>query len=150
VADTLERVYGKSANERAGEIGYHLYQAGTAADPVRTSTYLAQAAKNALAVGAFEEGLRLIDSTLLLLPGDRIRERAEALSMRGQAFWGLGRIEEAKAAMKGASQRYEEQGDAKAASAMRERLESIDAKPVEDEPEEELALVGVPEAEPAI
>jgi len=70
--------------------------------------------------------------------------------MRGQAFWGLGRIEEAKAAMKGASQRYEEQGDAKAASAMRERLESIDAKPVEDEPEEELALVGVPEAEPAI
>src|SRR6202158_1878721 len=54
VADTLERIYGKSANERAGEIGYHLYQAGTAADPMRTSTYLAQAAKNALAVGALE------------------------------------------------------------------------------------------------
>jgi class 3 adenylate cyclase len=145
VADTLERVYGKSANERAGEIGYHLYQAGTAADPVRTSSYLSQAAKNALAVGAFEEGLRLIESTLMLLPGDRIRERAEALAMRGQAFWGLGRIDEAKAAMKGAAQRYEEQGDAKAAATMHERLESIDAKPVEEAPEE-LELVGAAEA----
>jgi hypothetical protein len=56
--------------------------------------------------------------------------------MRGQAFWGLGRIDEAKAALKGAAQRYEEQNDAKAASAMRERLESIDAKKVEPEPEE--------------
>jgi pilus assembly protein CpaF len=150
VADTLERVYGKSANERAGEIGYHLYQAGTAADPVRTSAHLAQAAKNALAVGAFEEVLRLIDSTLLLLPGDRIRERAEALSMRGQAFWGLGRIEEAKAAMKGASQRFEEQGDAKAASALRERLEDIEAKNEEPAPPAELAeleLVGAHEGD---
>jgi class 3 adenylate cyclase/tetratricopeptide (TPR) repeat protein len=142
VADTLERVYGKSANERAGEIGYHLYQAGTAADQVRTSSYLAQAAKNALAVGAFEESLRLIDSTLLLLPGDKIRERAEALAIRGQAYWGLGRIDEAKAALKGAAQRYEEQGDAKAATAMRVRLESIDVKPVEDEAADELELVG--------
>jgi ATP/maltotriose-dependent transcriptional regulator MalT len=156
VADTLERVYGKSANERAGEIGYHLYQAGTAADPVRTSTYLAQAAKNALAVGAFEEVLRLIESTLLLLPGDRMRERAEALSMRGQAFWGLGRIEEAKAAMKGASQRFEEQGDAKAASAIRELLEDIEAKKEEEGEEEtpstepaELELVGAHEGDDA-
>jgi pilus assembly protein CpaF len=146
VADTLERVYGKSTNERAGEIGYHLYQAGTAADPIRTSAYLAQAAKNALAVGAFEEVLRLIDSTLLLLPGDRIRERADALTMRGQAFWGLGRVEEAKAAMKGAAQRHEELGDAKAASAIRERLESFDAKPQEADQPEELELVGAHEA----
>ena len=125
VADTLERVYGKSANERAGEIGFHLYQAGTAADPVRTSGYLAQAAKNALAVGAFEEVLRLIETTLLLLPGDRIRERAEALTMRGQAYWGLGRIADAKAALNGAAQRYEEQGDAKGAAAVRDRLEQL-------------------------
>src|SRR5207247_1256995 len=32
VADTLERVYGKTANDHAAEIGFHLYQAGTAAD----------------------------------------------------------------------------------------------------------------------
>jgi ATP/maltotriose-dependent transcriptional regulator MalT len=120
---------------------------------VRTSTYLAQAAKNALAVGAFEEVLRLIESTLLLLPGDRIRERAEALSMRGQAFWGLGRIEEAKAAMKGASQRFEEQGDARAASAIRDLLEDIEAKKEEEETPSaepaELELVGAHEGDEA-
>jgi predicted ATPase len=155
VADTLERVYGKSANERAGEIGYHLYQAGTAADAVRTSGYLAQAAKNALAVGAFEEVLRLVETALSLLPGDKIRERAQALTMRGQAFWGLGRIDEAQAAMKGAAQRYEELGDAKSAAAIGERLQAMQAKEEEpqlpiEEPEElptELELVGAePEA----
>ncbi|MGA8923793.1 MAG: adenylate/guanylate cyclase domain-containing protein, partial [Candidatus Dormiibacterota bacterium] len=48
VADTLERVYGKAAQQHADEIGYHLYQAGTAADPSRTAHFLTQAAKNAL------------------------------------------------------------------------------------------------------
>jgi pilus assembly protein CpaF len=132
VADTLERIYGKSANERAGEIGYHLYQAGTAADPTRTATYLAQAAKNALAVGAYEAVLRLIESTLLLVPGDKIRERAEALAMRGEAFHGLGRGEEAKAALSGAAQRYDELDDEKTAAAIRERIENLDAKEAEE------------------
>ncbi|MDQ2939611.1 MAG: AAA family ATPase [Actinomycetota bacterium] len=128
VADTLERMYGKSANERAGEIGHHLYQAGTSADPVRTATYLAQAAKNALAVGAFEEVLRLLETTLALLPADGTRERAEALTMRGEANWGLGRIDDAKAAWKGAAQRYEELGDAKATEAIEHRLTGLDPK----------------------
>jgi class 3 adenylate cyclase/energy-coupling factor transporter ATP-binding protein EcfA2 len=148
VADTLERVYGKSANERAGEIGFHLYQAGTAADPVRTSGYLAQAAKNALAVGAFEEVLRLVDTTLMLLPGDKIRERAQALTMRGDALSGLGRLDEARAAMKGATQRYEELGDAKSSAAISVRLQAIQDKdqpvPAEEpkEPATDLELVG--------
>ena len=126
VADTLERVYGKSANERAGEIGHHLYQAGTSADQVRTAGYLAQAAKNALAVGAFEEVLRLIETSLTLLPGDSKRERAEALAVRGQAFWGLGRIDDAKAAWKGAAQRYEELEDEKSTNAMHELLAGLE------------------------
>jgi ATP/maltotriose-dependent transcriptional regulator MalT len=153
VADTLERVYGKSANERAGEIGFHLYQAGTAADPVRTSGYLAQAAKNALAVGAFEDVLRLVETALMLLPGDKIRERAQALTMRGQAFWGLGRIDEAQAAMKGAAQRYEELGDAKGMAAINERLiamqhrDDVPAEAREPDEASELELVGAePEA----
>src|SRR5258708_23005016 len=78
VADTLERVHRKSVAEHAGEIRYHLYQAGTAADAFRTATFLAQAAKNALLLGAFEEVLRLVDSSLPLMPGDKTRERAEA------------------------------------------------------------------------
>ena len=127
VADTLERVYGKSSSERASEIGHHLYQAGTAADPVRTATFLGQAARNALSVGAFEEVQRLVDSALVLLPADSTRERAEALSMRGHAAWGLGRIDDAKAAWKGAAQRYEELGDEKGASGIHSRLAHLEA-----------------------
>ena len=127
VADTLERVYGKSAGEHASEIGHHFYQAGTAADPVRTSGHLAVAARNALAVGAFEEALRLIDTTLQLLPGDKIRERAEALAIRGQAYWGLARLNDAKAAWNGALGRYEELGDSRAAAGIHVRLREIGA-----------------------
>ena len=126
VADTLERVYGKSSSERASEIGHHLYQAGTAADPLRTSTFLTQAAKNALAIGAFEEVERLVENALVLLPNDRSHERAEALAMRGHAAWGLGRLDDARAAWKGAAQRYEELDEEKAAAAIHERLAHLE------------------------
>jgi predicted ATPase len=120
VADTLERVYGKAAHDHAAEIGYHLYQAGTAADPHRTATFLAQAANNALAIGAFEEVLRLVDSALQLLPADKIRERASRCGSRAGS-WGLadrrrrGRVE-------GAIERYEELGETKAANALHKRV----------------------------
>jgi ATP/maltotriose-dependent transcriptional regulator MalT len=134
VADTLERVYGRSAPERASEIGHHLYQAGTSADPVRTATFLSLAAKNALAVGAFEEVLRLIEAALMLLPRDSSRERADALAMRGQSYWGLGRLDDAKAAWKGAAQRYDELDDTKAAQAMHSRLAALEASKAPREP----------------
>ena len=127
VADTLERVYGKSVSEKAGEIAHHLYQAGTSADPVKTSSYLAQAARNALAVGAFEEVLRLVERALQLVPGDKIRERAEALALRGQAYFGLSRNNDAKAAWSGALGRYEELGDAKSAAEIHSQLHEIGA-----------------------
>ena len=122
VAETLERVYGKTANDHAAEIGYHLYQAGTAADAALTAGYLGRAAANALAIGAFEEVLRLVDQTLQLLPADRTRERAESLSNRASAQWGLGRHEDAKAAWRGAIQRYEELGDGKMTGALHRRI----------------------------
>ncbi|HEY1455825.1 MAG TPA: ATPase, T2SS/T4P/T4SS family [Candidatus Dormibacteraeota bacterium] len=128
VADTLERVYGRSANDHAQEIGRHLYQAGTAADPLRTAEFLSRAAHNALIVGAFEEVLRLIERALVLLPPDRIQQRADALSARGHALWGLGRIDDAKAAWKGAVQRLEELGDAKAAHAIHRRLAHLESR----------------------
>ena len=151
VADTLERIYGKSASERAGEIGHHLYQAGTAADPLRTATFLSLAARNALSVGAFEEVLRLLETALALLPAGSLRERAEALTMRGQAAWGLGRIDDAKAAWKGAAQRYEELGDDKAAAAVHSRLAHLEVrgeKRTHEEAEPEPATAPEPEAEP--
>ena len=133
VADTLERVYGKSAPEHAAEIGYHLYQAGTAADAARTAGFLGHAATNALAVGAFEEVLRLVDSTLQLLPADRTRERAEALANRASALWGLGRLDDAKSSWSGAIERYEELGDGRAASALHRRIAHLDGRSVEVE-----------------
>ena len=128
VADTLERVYRKAAEEHAREIGYHLYQAGTAADPLRTAVFLGQAAANALTVGAFEEVLRLVDSTLQLMPADRISGRAQALAARAHALWGLGRIEDAKSAWKGAIERYEELGDRKAAEALHRRIAHLESR----------------------
>src|SRR5256886_3132531 len=128
VADTLERGYGKAAHDHAAEIGYHLYQAGTAADPHRTATFLAQAATNALAIGAFEEVLRLVDAELQLLPADKIRERASALATRAHAQWGLGRIDDAKAAWKGAIQRYEELGETKAANTLHKRIAHLETR----------------------
>jgi len=133
VADTLERVYGKSVSEKAGEIAHHLYQAGTSADPVKTSNFLTQAARNALAVGAFEEVLRQVERALQLLPGDKTRERAEALALRGQAYWGLSRNNDAKAAWTGALGRYEELGDDKSATAIHAQLHEIGADGVAPE-----------------
>ena len=124
VADTLERVYGKNAKEHAAEIAFHLYQAGTAAAAVRTTSFIARAARNALAVAAFEEALNLVERELLLLPGDRTRERAEALATKSEALFGLGRKEDAKSALSGAIQRYEEIGDKRSAGAGRARMQS--------------------------
>jgi len=66
--------------------------------------------------------LRLVDSTLQLLPDDHTRERAEALTKRGDASSGLARHEDAKAAWRGAIERYDELGDGKAGAALHRRL----------------------------
>ncbi len=122
VADTLERVHGKVASQHAAEIAYHLYQAGTAADGARTAQHLEQAARNSLAVGAFEDVMRSVDAMLQLLPPDSKRERADALSIRGNALWGLARIEDAKAAWRAAIVRLEELGDTRAAHVLHRRI----------------------------
>ncbi len=124
IADTLERVYGKTAKDHAAEIANHLYQAGTAAEAMRTSSFLGQAAKNALAVGAYEEVLRLIESELMLLPADKTKDRAAALAVRGDAFAGLGRRDEARSAWGVAAQRFEDAGDKRSAGSIRSRLQA--------------------------
>jgi len=157
VADTLERVYGKNVKEHAAEIAYHLYQAGAAASASRTATFLSQASRNALAVGAFEEVLRLVESALLLLPAEERKERASVLSMRAEALTGLGRREEAKAAWGVAADRFEEAGDKKGAAAARARVdmpvdlgeESAPAAVVEPPTAVAVAEAPVPELPPA-
>jgi hypothetical protein len=89
----------------------------------------------------------LIERTLPLLPGDKTKERAEALATRAQAFWGLGRIDDAKAAWKGAVQRYEELGDGRAAAAIHARLGHFESRDGSKSAVAELAAE--PAAEPA-
>jgi predicted ATPase len=159
IADTLERVYGKTVKEHASEIAYHLYQAGTAAGAARTASFLAQAARNALAVGAFEEVLRLVEDALQLLPAEEKKERAGVLAMRAEAFTGLGRREEARSAWGVAADRFEEAGDKKAAAAARGRLdpepEPAPSEPVAATPDGQAATAvatapaGIPELPPA-
>ena len=72
--------------------------------------------------------LRLVDSTLQLMPADRISGRAQALAARAHALWGLGRIEDAKSAWKGAIERYEELGDRKAAEALHRRIAHLESR----------------------
>ena len=72
--------------------------------------------------------LRLVDSTVQLLPPDKTRERADALSARAHALWGLGRIEDAKAAWRGAIERYEELGDGKSASSLHHRIARLQSR----------------------
>jgi hypothetical protein len=76
----------------------------------------------------------LVESALTLLPADNLRERADALTMRGEAFWGLGRIDGAKAAWKGAAQRFDELDDTKAAKAIGDRLAGLDGGQESEEP----------------
>jgi hypothetical protein len=114
---------------------------------VRTASFLTQAAKNALHIGAFEEVLRQVDSAIALLPGDKMHERAEALALRGQALWGSGRIDDAKAAWKGAVQRYEELGDEKAATAIHHRLAHLE-RPKEQVESDRAGEPAVAAAEP--
>jgi len=138
VADTLERVYGKLADEHADEIGFHLYMAGTAAEPARTAGFVTKAARTALGTGAFNEGLSLVDKVLVLLPAESARERADCHALRGDAYLGLGRPAEARLALTAALHGYVEVGDKKAATAVKDRLEPLGGeaapavKPAED------------------
>jgi hypothetical protein len=98
---------------------------------LRASTYMAQAARNALAVGAYEDVLRVVENELMLLPADRTKERAAALAMRGDAYSGLGRAEDARSAWGVAAQRFEDAGDKRSASSIRSRLQAPVAAPAE-------------------
>ena len=114
VAEAMERVYSRALDEHAVDLAYHLYQAGTAADPQKTVHYLTLAGERALTSVAFEDALRLYDDALSLQPTDDRHGRADLLFKRGLARRSLGRWEEALADWREALAAYEELGDADA------------------------------------
>jgi tetratricopeptide (TPR) repeat protein len=85
VAKALELVHADGLHSHAAEIAEHMWQAGTAADPLRTMHYLALAGDRAQEAAAFEEALRHFGHALSILPADEARRRADLLIKVGLA-----------------------------------------------------------------
>jgi hypothetical protein len=94
--------------------------------------------------------LRTVESALLLLPGDKARDRAEALAMRAEALSGLGRRDDARSAWNVAAQRFDEIGDKKSAAAALARLQGPPEEgsaPAEGDGREAAVAVAAPETQ---
>jgi tetratricopeptide (TPR) repeat protein len=67
VAEALERLYPGRLEDCASDLAHHLWQAGKIADPDKTITFLAIAAKRALVQSAYEAAIRDVQNALTLL-----------------------------------------------------------------------------------
>ncbi len=99
IADALEGGAAGGAAKNAGEIGFHLYQAGAAADPERTAGFLVTASQRAIDAVAFEDALRLLDMAVEVVPAEGRVTLAHIQSMRATALRGAARIEDALGAL---------------------------------------------------
>ena len=111
VADAIERVAGSSTEKHVSDLAHHLFQAGTAADPVKTVRFLALAGDQALEAGAFDETLVHLDHALELVDEEALRTRAGLLFTRGRAVTSLGQTEQSLADLQQAAGLYETLGD---------------------------------------
>ncbi len=102
VADAFETLHGADPARMASEIAHHLYQAGAAAPSERTLRWLERAVSRAIDALAFEEALRSLDRARTL-PASRDRAGPLAL-LRARALRGLGRVDDAIAALNSAVQ----------------------------------------------
>jgi tetratricopeptide (TPR) repeat protein len=99
VADALEQGSAAQVEKNHGEIAFHLYQAGAAADPERTVRFLLAAAQRAVDAVAFEDAMKLLDMAVEVTPeGDR-PARARIQYMRGLCLRGAARIDDAVRAL---------------------------------------------------
>lgn len=94
VADALERLDPAALRTSPSEVARHLLEAGAAADPQRTLTYLEAAADRAMASAAFEEAVRLIGDALSIAGHEEPLRRARLKERQGQAARALGRYDE--------------------------------------------------------
>jgi tetratricopeptide (TPR) repeat protein len=114
VADAMQRVYGERITQRAADISYHLYQAGTSSDADRTVQFLVVSAEQALNSAAFVEALeycRNADSV------ESVRDRglsAKLALTRGAALRGCGRWADARDAFDEARRVFDELGEMEA------------------------------------
>jgi tetratricopeptide (TPR) repeat protein len=95
IADAIERVYGASIDKHASAMAHHLYQAGAASDPEKTTKYLLSAADEARTASAPEDALKFIDQALSLWDDDGGAIIAELHDRRGRVLRSLGKPDEA-------------------------------------------------------
>jgi tetratricopeptide (TPR) repeat protein len=95
IADAIERVYAGSLEKHASAMAHHLYQAGAASDPAKTTKYLLAAADEARAASAPEDALKFIDQALSLWDDNRGATIAELHDRRGRVLRSLSKPDEA-------------------------------------------------------
>ena len=101
IADALESIYPGALDKYAGEIGHHLYHAGSAADHLRTVHHLSVAGERAIDALAFEDALRQLDLALSVLEEqDEAQTRARLQGLRSRALHGAERIPDSLVALK--------------------------------------------------
>jgi predicted ATPase/class 3 adenylate cyclase len=98
IADALEELHGDS-DAHASDLAHHLYGAGAAAPANRTLAVLHRAGERALATLAFEDVLRHVQWGEEVADEEDADARARLAALRARALRGLGRIEDALAAL---------------------------------------------------
>lgn len=111
VADAIERTDPEAAETRPSEIANHLLQAGAAADPERTLSYLERAADRAYEGAAFEEAARAVDSALLLVPPDDVERVTRLKDRLGWSLRALGRFDDCIATWNDVVESYRAMGE---------------------------------------
>ena len=95
IAAAIETVHAKNLDSHAATLALHLYQAGAAVDPEKTTHYLTIAAQHATAGAAHEEALGHIENALSLHEDEQTLRVAELTDQKASVLRSLGRNAEA-------------------------------------------------------
>jgi len=98
IAEAIEKVHEGRIDSHASQLAHHLYQAGAAATPEKTTRYLLLAAQRARAGSAHEEALEYLERALSLWEEFGDSRLGEVLYQKANSLRSLGRAEEAAAA----------------------------------------------------
>lgn len=99
IAAAMYTAFGDRVALRASDLAYHLYQAGSAADPHETVRMLTLAAEQAIVSAAFNEALAHCDRAATIEDITDHRLAGNLLRVRGTALKGLARWSEARATL---------------------------------------------------
>jgi tetratricopeptide (TPR) repeat protein len=99
IADAIERVYSSALDKHASAMAHHLYQAGAATDPEKTTKYLVVASDEARASNATDDALRFLDQALSLWDDETGPLVADLHDRRGRVLRSLSRPDEAVASL---------------------------------------------------